>query len=260
MRFPARWARERRGGAPVVPPIVYDPAADASLVAWYREDYTDDGAGNVQSWTDKAGTPVWGNVAAPLLANRPLAIASSNMNAQFACRFDGTDDRQFGSTTLSLYTRLHNDANLTAWFAFYPTATGRANNVIASSMAGFGAANRGFTIFYDDVDQALAVYISNGTAYIAQIQGGAGSCARDAAHIVSLRKNSDGIEVNLDGALYIATEWSGTPSTSDPGARLQWGRTNTGTVYFEGDLAEGGISDSYQDLAEVDRYLLARYG
>lgn len=234
----------------------YDPST--ADVAWYREDYVDDGSGFVQSWTDKVSGP-WGNAAAPLAANRPAAIVSSNVNGKFACRFDGTDDRQFASTTLSLYTRLHSTADLTHWCAFYPTATGRAQNVIWSTQTAFGATNIGATLFYDDVDQALGYYVSNGTAYAAQVRGPAGSCLRDAAHYCIVRKDATGFEVYLDGALYLSGTWAATPSGSTPGARLQWGRTNTGTVFFEGDLAEGGFTDSLVDVAALTAYLDGEY-
>lgn len=252
LRRPGRW---QTGGA-VSSVTPYDPTT--ADVAWYREDYVDDGSGFVQSWTDKVAGP-WGNAAAPLAANRPAAVASSNVNGKFACRFDGTDDRQFASTTLSLYARLHDTSEVTHWCAFYPTATARAQNVIWSTQTAFGTTNIGATLFYDDVDQALGYYVSNGSAYVAQVRGPALSCLRDAAHYCIVRKDATGFEVYLDGALYLSGTWAGTPSASSPGARLQWGRTNAGTVYFEGDLAEGGFTDSLVDVAALTAYLDGEY-
>lgn len=261
------WAREVgrrnvRGGrrADDLTPYNPDNTPAGEQIAWYRETATDDGAGNVNPWTDK-----WtGNDQAQgTQANRPNIIASdSNFNGQKVYEWNGTSDVTLSPTaTEPNFVAMNNGTGFLLWLTFRTTGTGTQYLLGTHS----SSVQTGFRMTYDGTAQRIFFAIANGTTDILSLQLPDGTVPIN-TQIRLVLWIKDGlapgneVEVYVNDVLRLVATVTGTFPVGNPTNRLTLGRLPSGSSqFFVGRMAELGIITNVTVALAVALYQKKRY-
>lgn len=240
----------------------YDPLTTPAgeQVAWYRETATDDGAGNVNPWSDK-----WtGNDQSQgTQANRPNIIASdADFNGQKVYAWNGTSDVTLAPVgTEGNFVCLSNGTGFLLWLVFRSTGTGVQSLVHTCS----SSVQTGFRLLYDGTAQRLFWAISNGTTDIVSMQTPDGVVPINTQiRLVLWLKDglapSNEVECIINDVVRLQATVTGTFPVANPTNRLTLGRLPSGSSqFFVGRMAELGVITRTNVAPNVALYLNKRY-
>lgn len=253
------------GGGGGVSAAGYDPAADGSVFAWYREDVTDTGSnGTADEWLDKSGNGHHGVLdgaatAAPINASdanfnsrQTLSFVSANINL-FHCEGDAASAHKF----------LHDGTGGWLVGAFRSPSTDNFQPLLATCDR--NPNDTGLMIRYLGTTQSLEVYIADGSGTANVVVASAtDSVLRDTTYALGFRAKSgesNEWELYLNGSLLISGDYGAAPSSGNPSDVLTIASERP--VYsnrFTGTMAEWIFGTGYPDLTARHDYVMTRYG
>lgn len=259
-------ARRIGGGGSRIPGMVTQIRA-AAFANWRADSYTLDGvSGNVLSWTELS-TSATGIKS--ITANHVLTQATSAQqcavpaaNASFQNRVSATfvDQRYLSNSAASSWRFLHDGTGVAVYSVLsLDTVTG-SKYLLATSSGGTGT---GFN--HGPVGAALACFVGNGTAAIANPSGG--TLAISTAYYWRYRYTEN---VSPEVDVYIKTSSAATtastsaaPAAGDAGSTLELGNRPANNAPFVGKWCETIIFKGAYDAALdalVKSYFTAYYG
>jgi len=243
--------------------VAYDPNSTPTgeQIAWYRETATNDGAGNINPWTDK-----WtGNDQANATqANRPNIVASDPVfNNLQSYQWNGTSDITVAPVGAEgNFVAMNNGTGFLVWAVFTATSASTSQYMLGTSNA---STEVGFRMLYNGTQERMTFNISNGTTDIVSVALPDGIIPLNTQiRLVFWVKDGlapgDEIQCIVNDVTRLAGTVTGTFSSSNPVRRLIIGRLPSSAVsFFTGKYAEIDIITNVTVAESVALYLKNRY-
>lgn len=177
-------------------------------------------------------------------ANKPWS-STTKINGKACVQFDGTADYLAGAKATSVYKALHAAAGCTISLAFNAPNTATGNKVILATCTG-AAADNGIYLAFDDANQQIIFKVANGGAALhIDAATGAGTCTRNAVHVVTVQWSSaGGYSIWIDGAAAVTGASTGSASTNNATGALRLGATTAGASFFNSRLGALSVACS----------------
>jgi len=243
--------------------VAYDPNSTpaGTQIAWYREDATNDGSGNINPWIDK-----WtGNdQSQTTVANRPNIVATDPVFNNFqSYQWNGTSDVTLSpASTEGNFVAMNNGTGFLVWAVFTATSASVSQYMMGTANT---STETGFRMLYNGTAERMSFHIANGSTDVVAVTLPDGIVPLNTQiRLVFWIKDGlapgNEIECIINDVTRLQGTVTGTFSASNPTRRLTLGRApGSATLFFTGKYAEIGIITDVTVAANVALYLKNRY-
>ena len=243
--------------------VAYDPnnTPAGEQIAWYREDATNDGAGNFNPWFDK-----WtGNDQSQITqANRPNIVTTDPVFNNFqSYKWNGTSDVTLApASTEGNFVAMNNGTGFLLWAVFTATSASVSQYLLGTANT---STETGFRMLYNGTNERMSFHVAGGGTDVVAVTLPDGTVPLN-TQIRLVMWVKDGlapgneIEVIINDTVRLQGTVTGTFSASNPTRRLTLGRApGSATLFFTGKYAEIGIITNVTVAESVALYLRNRY-